>query len=64
MAKQSTYAARVERLAKKLGSQRAVARALRITPSTLNHRLKEPDSVRYEHALALDGLEAKLKEEK
>ena len=57
MAKRSTYATRIRRLEKRLGSQRAVARALGISSSLLRHRLTHPESVRYEHELALDALE-------
>jgi hypothetical protein len=60
MAKKSTYTARIEKLAEKLGSRRAVARALGVSIGTVNYRIVNPESVRAEHLLALDGLEATL----
>ena len=57
MAKRPTYTSRIRALEKQLGSKRAVARALGISSSVLNRRLTHPDSVRYEHELALDALE-------
>lgn len=60
MAKRPTYASRIRRLEKRLGSQRAVAREIGISSSVLRRRMTHPESVRYEHELALDALEQKL----